>query len=400
MKAAVLGATGYTGLVLLRLLGQHPDVRRSRPSPRPSPVRLSARSTRACLPAVEQKMAASGKLSSLADAAKAAEARELDVVFSGLPHLKSAEICAPFFGRCVVIDLSADFRFRSADAFQKAYGAPPARPDLLARRPSAWPSGTARACGPRTSSPTRADLPDLHAPSTPPPCPGRSSHRYHHRERDLGDLGSRGKERANLLYCERTENANAYNPGNAVSRHAPEIEKQLEGRGRRRSLSLHPHLAPIKRGMCVTTVAELPGRPTRPGPASIRGIYEKYYGGRPFISLAGSRIPQTREVWGSNRCDMGWRLEGEPLMLFSVIDNLMKGASGQAVQNMNIRFGLDEAAGLSGGASCERRAGHHRREDRRQGRRARRRSSGAWAPRWPRGRDRAGSCSCTAAAPR
>ena len=108
-------------------------------------------------------------------------------------------------------------------------------------------------------------------------------------------------------------------------------------------------MAPIKRGMCVTTVAELARTPDQSGPGSVQGIYEKYYGGRPFISLAGSRIPQTREVWGSNRCDMGWRLEGGRLMLFSVIDNLMKGASGQAVQNMNIRFGLDEAAGLSGG---------------------------------------------------
>ena len=134
MKAAVLGATGYTGLVLLRLLGQHPDVRAIMAVSSSQPGEAVRSIDPGLSAAVEQKMAASGgKLSSLADAAKAAEAHELDVVFSGLPHLKSAEICAPFFGRCVVIDLSADFRFHSADAFQKAYGAPPARPDLLAK---------------------------------------------------------------------------------------------------------------------------------------------------------------------------------------------------------------------------------------------------------------------------
>jgi N-acetyl-gamma-glutamyl-phosphate reductase len=163
-----------------------------------------------------------------------------------------------------------------------------------------------------------------------------------------GISGAGKKERADLLYCERTENACAYNPGTA-HRHAPEIEKELRAAGGDLPLLFTPHLAPVKRGMCVTTVAELARLPDAEGPGSVRGIYEKYYGGRPFIGLAGSRIPQTREVWGSNRCDMGWRLEGRRIMLFSVIDNLVKGASGQAVQNMNIRFGLEETAGLPAG---------------------------------------------------
>ena len=79
-------------------------------------------------------------------------------------------------------------------------------------------------------------------------------------------------------------------------------------------------------------------------------MFHKAYGGRPFICLLGSGIPQTRQVRGSNRCDIGWRVQGKHLMLFSAIDNLVKGASGQAVQDMNIRFGLPEAAGLPLGA--------------------------------------------------
>jgi N-acetyl-gamma-glutamyl-phosphate reductase len=98
--------------------------------------------------------------------------------------------------------------------------------------------------------------------------------------------------------------------------------------------------------MEVTTVVELAREPPESGPGSIPDIYAKAYGGRPFVSLCAGRIPHTRDVWGSNRCDIGWRREGRFLMLFSVIDNLVKGASGQAVQNMNIRFGIPETAGL------------------------------------------------------
>ena len=75
-------------------------------------------------------------------------------------------------------------------------------------------------------------------------------------------------------------------------------------------------------------------------------ILSEAYAGRPFIRFTGPRVPQTRDVWGSNRCDIGWQREDDHLLLFSAIDNLVKGASGQAVQNMNLRFGIDEAAGL------------------------------------------------------
>ena len=349
MKAAVLGATGYTGLVLLRLLGQHPDVSAilavssSQPG---EPVRTV---DPGLSPAVEQKMAGSGgKLLPIADAVKAAEARDLDVVFSALPHLKSAEVCSPFYGRSVVIDLSADFRFRDAEAFRKAYGSLPPRPDLLSRAVfglAEWYGDAIRT----------ADI--IANPGCYPTCTLLPLLPLAREGLLTGTIivnaisgisGAGKKERTDLLYCERTENACAYNPGTA-HRHAPEIEKELVAAGGALSLLFAPHLAPLKRGMCATTVAELARTPDEAGPGSIRGIYEKYYGGRPFIGLAGSRIPQTREVWGSNRCDIGWRLEGGRVMLFSTIDNLVKGASGQAVQNMNIRFGLEEAAGLSAG---------------------------------------------------
>jgi N-acetyl-gamma-glutamyl-phosphate reductase len=96
--------------------------------------------------------------------------------------------------------------------------------------------------------------------------------------------------------------------------------------------------------MAVTTVAEL-ARPLTHGEAG--AVYREAYADKPFVELTGQRIPETVRVRGSNRCDIGWHIEGDRIILFSVIDNLVKGASGQAVQNMNIRFGFEETEGLS-----------------------------------------------------
>ncbi len=349
MKAAVLGATGYTGLILLRLLADHPDVREILAVSSSQPGELVRGVDPGLSPALEHKLGASaGKLVPIAEAVKAAEARSLDVVFSGLPHLKSAEVCAPFFGRCVVIDLSADFRFSDPEGFRKAYGAPAPRPELLAK--AAF--GLAEWYGDRIRT---ADI--IANPGCYPTCtllPLLPLAREGLLKGTIvvnaisGISGAGKKERADLLYCERTENACAYNPGTS-HRHASEIHKELAAAAKGLGLLFTPHMAPLKRGMCVTTVAELAKGPEADGPQSIRGIYEKYYSGRPFISLTDMRIPQTRDVWGSNRCDIGWRLEGDRIMLFSAIDNLVKGASGQAVQNMNIRFGLEESEGLRAG---------------------------------------------------
>jgi N-acetyl-gamma-glutamyl-phosphate reductase len=245
----------------------------------------------------------------------------------------------------VVIDLSADFRFADPATFAAVYGHAHPRPDLLPRaayglaewyadrirgadlvaNPGCYPTATLLPLLPLA----RAGLVDgtvvVNAIS--------------------GISGAGKKERLDLLYGERTENAGAYNPGR-VHRHAPEIEGELRSARPSLSLLFTPHLAPLKRGMCVTTVARLAKDPPGEGPGSVASILAEAYAGRPFVRLTGPRIPQTRDTWGSNRCDIGWHREGAELLLFSSIDNLVKGASGQAVQNMNLRFGLDEAAGL------------------------------------------------------
>jgi len=347
MKAAVLGATGYTGAILLRLLGAHAEVREI------IGVSSSQGGQRArdvdpgLSPAVEEKMGRrAGKLVGIDDAVRAASAGELDVVFSALPHLKSAEICAPLVGKAVIIDLSADFRLKDPLVFKRAYGEEMPRPDLSGQSVyglAEWHTDqikTADIIAVPGCYPTATLLPLL-------PLARAGMVKGTIIVNAISGISGAGKkEKADLLYVERSENVNAYSPGTS-HRHAPEISQELTAVNNSLSLLFTPHMAPLRRGMAVTTVAELAG------PSSAEAVAEAYraaYGGRPFISLTAGRVPQTRDVWGSNRCDIGWRIEDGRLMLFSVIDNLVKGASGQAVQDMNIRFGIDECAGLSSGA--------------------------------------------------
>lgn len=349
MRAAILGTTGYTGQILLRLLLDHPGVTEVLPvSSSKAGVELESLdpglgSLRA-LPAYAGRLAAcGGRLLALEEA----RAREPQVVFSALPHLESARLCEPFFGKAVVIDLSADFRLRDPAVFARAYGEQPPRPDLLAGAVYGlveW----------RREEIRRADLianPGCYPTATLLPLLPLV------REGLVGGTivtnalsgvsGAGRKAQLNYLFCERTENMGAYNPGRA-HRHVAEMEAELaaaapSGRAAPPALLFTPHLVPLKRGMVVTTVAEL----ARPASAEeIGALYARVYRAEPFVTLAPGRLPQSASVWNTNRCELSWRVEGGRVMLFSAIDNLMKGASGQAVQNMNVRFGLPETAGL------------------------------------------------------
>jgi N-acetyl-gamma-glutamyl-phosphate reductase len=345
MIAAVLGVTGYTGQLLVRLLAGHPAIRRI----------LPCSSSRAGdgLAEVDPGLAGAGdKAGERLLSLEQTVAGKPDVVFSALPHLESARLCAPFFGRAVVIDLSADFRLRDPETFRQAYGEPPARPDLL---PGAvyglaeWHTEAIRGSDLIANPgcyPTATLLPLL-----PLLREGLVQGEFHVAALS-GISGAGRKVKAEYLYCERAENAGPYNPGKS-HRHVCEIEEQLQLVSASASVLFVPHLAPMRKGMCVTMVAALSPEARALAAADPRALetrvdeaYRRAYGGRPFIGLRGAALPATAEVRGSNRCDIGWRREGGSLLLFSAIDNLMKGASGQAVQDMNLRFGLEETAGL------------------------------------------------------
>jgi N-acetyl-gamma-glutamyl-phosphate reductase len=338
MKAAILGTTGYTGMLLARLLAEHPRVDQLLP--------VSSSKTGRKIYEVDpgfqdpnRKIPDGGTLLDL----EAASSQDPDVVFSALPHLESARLCAPFLDKSVVIDLSADFRLKHAEVFQAAYGTPPPRADLLEQAVY----GLTEWYGPAVR---RADLianpgcypTSVLLPLLPIAREGLIGGQIHVSSIS-GITGAGRKLKTEYLFCERSENACAYAPGKS-HRHVSEMEEQLRAQAPEASILFVPHLAPLRKGMCSTIMVPLSGAVTEKGVAS---IFQSAYGQKPCIGLRGAAIPQTAEVRGSNRCDIGWRIEGRTLMLFSALDNLMKGASGQAVQNMNIRMGFPETSGLS-----------------------------------------------------
>ncbi|MCL1818759.1 MAG: N-acetyl-gamma-glutamyl-phosphate reductase [Spirochaetaceae bacterium] len=340
MKAAILGTTGYTGMILLRLLARHREITEILPG--------SSSQAGALLkdvdPGISRAIAAkTGKRGArLLTTQEIAEASP-DVVFAALPHLASAEVCAPFFGKTPVIDLSADFRLKDPAVFEKTYKEKPKRPDLLEKavyglaewntdeikkasliaNPGCYPTATLLPLLPLARAGLLTGTVITNALS--------------------GVSGAGRSVKQTYLFCERAENTTAYAPGKQ-HRHQPEIKQALDSAsGGRLDIFFTPHLVPLKQGMAITSVAELARPLTR---NEVEACYEEAYAEKPCVELTGERIPETLHVRGSNRCDIGWRIEGDRIILLSVIDNLVKGASGQAVQNMNIRFGFEEAEGL------------------------------------------------------
>lgn len=339
MKAAVLGATGYTGALLLRILAHHPEVETIIPVSRSQAGRSIWEHDPGLSPDIAEKVAETeGRFVGHDEA----EASEPTVVFSALPHLASAEHCARFVGKAAVIDLSADFRHHDEELFRRAYGHQ--RPAAELQHSAVyglteWETAnveSATIIGNPGCYPTATLLPLL--PLLRDGIIG-------------GDIvvnalsgisGAGRKERTNLLFCERTENVNAYSPGQQ-HRHAFEVIEQLRNAGSVQRFLFTPHLVPIDQGMAVTTAVPLRGGA---GDANVADCLAAAYAERPFIVLTGNRVPESKHVRGTNRCDIGWHVEDGSVILFSVLDNLWKGAAGQAVQNMNVRFGIPEAVGL------------------------------------------------------
>lgn len=331
MKAAVLGATGYTGMLLLRILSSHEKI-----------DSIAAVSTSSAGLEIEKgDPGLHGNITGKYISIEELESFQPDVIFSALPHLASLSFYRNFIGKSVIIDLSADLRYEKADQFEKAYEAPHPLPEIAGKAVyglSEW----------YRNEVMRSDL--IANPGCYPTCTLLPLLPLLKEKIITGKLtvsalsgisGAGKKASINNLFVERSENCNPYNPG-TKHRHQTEIAKELDKTGVKSNLLFTPHLVPMRRGMLVTTTAEL----TRREGISIEAIFEKYYGNSPFIKILSEGLPETSHLWGSNRCDISWQICGDRILLFSAIDNLVKGASGQAVQNMNIRFGFRETEGL------------------------------------------------------
>ncbi len=334
MRVIILGSGGYTGQMLLRLLLHHPDVS--------GIVAVSTSRAGQRVVLARESGDYSGKLDVGGGVYQPMEKLEQwggDVLFSALPHLRSVDAWRDLVGKLVVIDLAADMRLQGGDLFRSLYGVDMPDAGLTGRAVY----GLSEIYGDKIASadlianpgcfPTAILLPLLPLAyegviGSEVVCTAIT-----------GTSGGGGAGNPVFLLSERIESSGAYKPGRS-HRHWGELSEQLPGH----SVSFTPHLAPLSRGITATIVTRLR---SGAGEKDLHYSYHQYYQGRAFVRFLADTLPQSGDVRGSNCCAFSWRLEEDgQLLLFSAIDNLIKGASGQAVQNMNLRFGLAETSGL------------------------------------------------------
>ncbi|MGB7989884.1 MAG: N-acetyl-gamma-glutamyl-phosphate reductase [Candidatus Methylophosphatis roskildensis] len=337
VRVGVVGGTGYTGVELLRLLAQHPS------------VELTAITSRgdAGLPVVDMFPSLRGRVGlRFVDPANAS-VDNCDLVFFATPNGIAMQQAAALLEKGVrIIDLSADFRIKDVAQWQRWYGMTHAAPWLVAEAVYGLPEMNrtvikdARLVANPGCYPTATQLGFL-------PLVEAELVDTNHLIADAksGVSGAGRKAEVHTLFAEAADNFKAYGvPGH---RHLPEIRQGLsEMAGKTVGLTFVPHLTPLIRGIHATLYARL----TSPYEADLQTLFEKRFNDEPFVDVlpAGSH-PETRSVRASNTCRIAvHQPQGQEIVVvLSVIDNLVKGAAGQAVQNMNIMFGLDECAGLS-----------------------------------------------------
>jgi N-acetyl-gamma-glutamyl-phosphate reductase len=342
MKVGIVGASGYSGEVLVKLLLAHPHVTLAAVTSR----QHAGKPLSAVIPAL--RGTAADRLEFInSDAAGLAARTDVDLWFLALPHGAAADFARALVpaGR-KVIDLSADFRIADLATYEKYYGAHHA-PELLTG---------ARYVMPELSDPRwRTEIRLAAAPGCYPTSvllpllpllrAGLVSREHIVANSFSGVSGAGKKAEEQYLFCERAESAKAY--GLTKHRHLAEIEEQLGlAAGTKVVIQFNPHLAPMRRGI-ITTITV----PAAPG-ATLDGVYAAWraaYAGRPFVSLLpAGETPDSAYVTGTNRADLSAVHDARTgnFLLTSAVDNLVKGASGQAVQIMNLWCGFPEAAGL------------------------------------------------------
>lgn len=341
-RVAVVGATGYTGRELAHLVVRHPSVER--------PVfflRDGAEGERRinCLTELYPELRGRGEAPCRTFSVDAVASSGATVAFLATPHELSAEVAGPLVEAGLkVIDLSAAFRFRDAETYAEWYRLPPAPAALLAEAVYGLPElhaaelGRARVVANPGCYPTAAILglkPLVDAG-------------WIDRERGIvcdaksGASGAGKQPKRETHFVEVNENFRAYNVFS--HRHTPEITGQLGlGPG---EMMFTTHLLPVERGILATLYAWL-AEPR--SSAEIEALYRQFYAGRPMVRIwPAGELPELRHVVHTNFCDVGFSLDrnGRRLIVVSCLDNLGKGAAGQAIQNMNAMFGLEEVEGL------------------------------------------------------
>jgi N-acetyl-gamma-glutamyl-phosphate reductase len=336
IRVAVVGATGYAGAELVRYLARHPGVRLVAATSEQS----AGKSLADVLPSVRQKVDL--RLAAFDPAAVASAA---EVAFTALPSGASATGVAALLERgCKVVDIGADFRLKDPAEHARVYGMHPApqlseeavyglteycREALPAARLVANPG-----CYPTAALLALLPLVEHHLVDADGIVIDAKS----------GVTGAGRTVAAEYLFAEIDDNLRAYKIGQ--HRHTPEIEQQLRPHlGADVAVTFVPHLLPIRRGILTTMYVRLR---SGVGTPRLEEAYRARYERERFIVLTNERPPEIRDVVGTNDCAIGWTIDGRSgrAVVVSVIDNLGKGAAGQAIQNFNVMMGLPESTGL------------------------------------------------------
>ncbi|ACT49309.1 N-acetyl-gamma-glutamyl-phosphate reductase [Methylovorus glucosotrophus] len=334
IKVGIVGGTGYTGVELLRILAIHPS------------VELSVITSRgeAGLPVADMFPSLRGYIDlSFSDPAKS-DLASCDLVFFATPNGIAMQQTRELLTAGVrIIDLAADFRIQDVATWEKWYGMTHACPELLSQAVYGLPEmnreqikGAQLVANPGCY-PTAVQLgfmPLLEA--------GLIDPQYLIADAKSGVSGAGRKAETHILFAEAGDNFKAY--GVAGHRHLPEISQGLTNMaGKSVGLTFVPHLTPLIRGIHATLYGRLNKE------ADLQGLFEQRYANERFVDvLPKGAHPETRSVRGSNQCRIAVHRPqgGDTVVVLSVIDNLVKGAAGQAVQNMNIMFGFAENTGL------------------------------------------------------
>lgn len=340
LNCAVIGATGYTGAELVRILLRHPRVRLAALTTRQE----AALPLRQIAPGISKTHSLEIRKFSFAEIK-----RKADAVFLALPHTEAMASAAKFLGAGkIVIDLSADFRLRSAVQYERWYGVRHSQKRLLSRavyglpefyrddlrtadliaNPGCYPTGVCLGIAPL--------LRDGLIESDSIVADAKS-----------GVSGAGKKLNPATQFCEMNENFYAYKVNR--HQHTPEIEQVLsDAAGGDVRVTFVPHLLPLNRGILSTIYLK---KRAAVKVMDLRKSFERAYAKEPFVRLRPEgEFPALRDVQGTNFCDIGFTSEPDQdeVIVITAIDNLVKGASGQAVQNLNIRANFPEEDGLLG----------------------------------------------------
>jgi N-acetyl-gamma-glutamyl-phosphate reductase len=341
IKVGIVGGTGYTGVELLRLLAGHPQAE----------LCVITSRSEAGMPVADMFPSLRGQVALKFAAPDPKALVGCDVVFFATPNGTAMTMVPELLrGKTRVIDLAADFRLKNAQTWQHWYGMPHACPELLAEAVYGLPElhraaiKTARLVANPGCYPTAVQLGLL-----PLLEQGWVDTQHLIADAKSGVSGAGRKAELALTLGEAGENFKAYAvPGH---RHLPEILQGLElASGQVLGLTFVPHLLPIVRGIHATLYAVL-----KQQEVDLQALYEQRYRDEPFVDvLPVGAHPETKSVRGANTCRIAVHRPpnnsqggGDTVVVLSVIDNLVKGAAGQAVQNMNIMFGLAETTGLT-----------------------------------------------------